>query len=324
MLFYVNIFPLTVSGPFAMEFQQMDAPFQSCLDYWWTNLLYINNFYPTSMGGQCIGWVWYLANDMQFYIISPAVLLLFYYFDKKYEVTRFRYVPAFIITLVLCLPSFIASAVLIGVNDYPTLITAFFFPNNPRKEGAADVQDILYEKPYIRLPPYLIGLLLGYIFSRKITFKSHRTKVGNVIGWVLAITVSLAIIYGPWHVYKPEGQTFMTNFENIMYGTFHRWAWSVAIAWVIFSCHNELGGLVNRFLSWKAFIPLSRMTYGAYLMHFIVLTWYYFVQEKSYHLQENLVPFPFLSVVVISYGFAFLLSVFVEGPVGNLEKMIFK
>ena len=27
---------------------------------------------------QCLGWSWYLANDMQFYVISPLVLFLVY------------------------------------------------------------------------------------------------------------------------------------------------------------------------------------------------------------------------------------------------------
>ena len=32
---------------------------------------------------QCMLWGWYLANDMQFYIISPAILLTAYRYEMK-------------------------------------------------------------------------------------------------------------------------------------------------------------------------------------------------------------------------------------------------
>ena len=34
-------------------------------------------------------------------------------------------------------------------------------------------------------------------------------------------------------------------------------------------------GYIDEFLSWRAFIPLSRLTYGVYLIHAIILFWYY-------------------------------------------------
>ena len=51
---------------------------KSCESYWWTNLLYINNFYPIKFDDQCMGWAWYLANNMQFFVISPLFLILLY------------------------------------------------------------------------------------------------------------------------------------------------------------------------------------------------------------------------------------------------------
>ena len=47
-----------------------------CPSTWWYNALYINNF--LDFDKQCIGWTWYLANDMQFYWVSPILLVLFY------------------------------------------------------------------------------------------------------------------------------------------------------------------------------------------------------------------------------------------------------
>ena len=45
----------------------------SC-SYWWANLLYIQNLYPGN-AYQCMGWAWYLAVDMQLYIIAPLLII---------------------------------------------------------------------------------------------------------------------------------------------------------------------------------------------------------------------------------------------------------
>jgi peptidoglycan/LPS O-acetylase OafA/YrhL len=46
----------------------------SCRDWWWTNLLYINNIVPfkRNMYRECDAWTWYLATDMQFFLVGCA------------------------------------------------------------------------------------------------------------------------------------------------------------------------------------------------------------------------------------------------------------
>jgi hypothetical protein len=47
---------------------------------WWMYLLYLSNFIPIHQ--MCVGWSWYLANDMQFYLISPLFLYPLYKWPK--------------------------------------------------------------------------------------------------------------------------------------------------------------------------------------------------------------------------------------------------
>jgi peptidoglycan/LPS O-acetylase OafA/YrhL len=62
----------------------MNPSLDPCPSYWWTNLLYINNFYPENgdLGKGCMGWSWYLANDMQFFLIAPFLVLALYKWPK--------------------------------------------------------------------------------------------------------------------------------------------------------------------------------------------------------------------------------------------------
>ena len=66
---FTAAFPMFMSyGPF----YYLDYESQACRDYGWRNLLYINNYFE---GAGCLGQTWYLANDMQFYILSPILFL---------------------------------------------------------------------------------------------------------------------------------------------------------------------------------------------------------------------------------------------------------
>ncbi|XP_020622131.1 nose resistant to fluoxetine protein 6-like [Orbicella faveolata] len=133
---------------------------------------------------------------------------------------------------------------------------------------------LVYEKPYCRIAPYLVGMVLGYLLIHskdwRLPTKVH-TYIFNMAGWCVAIILALSTLYGEYQVFRTNNPQPFSRAENITYGMFSRFAWSLALAWVIFACHRGLGGLVNRILSARFWIPLSRLTYCAYLIHPVVI-----------------------------------------------------
>ena len=43
---------------------KIDIPTEDCKEYWWTYPTFVSNFVPDWKGNGCMGWGWYLANDM--------------------------------------------------------------------------------------------------------------------------------------------------------------------------------------------------------------------------------------------------------------------
>lgn len=82
-------------------------------------------------------------------------------------------------------------------------------------------------------------------------------------------------------------------------------------------------GFVNRFLSWKAFTPLGRMTYVVYLVHLNYLDIFWNHMRKPYYYTIFDQIQQFLGVVFMVFLIAFFISVTVEAPFLNLEKFIF-
>ena len=321
ILFYTNIFPIVIKGPTGFTFSKTDLFLKPCYDSWWSTLIYINNFYPDN--GGCVDWTWYLANDMQFYIISPGIILLMVFVEKRYSKGNKSIFYNFIIIMLLCTISIIITGIITGVYDIPALLTsAIILPGNPRRSQLEMIMNRLYQKPYCRITPYLVGIFLGYVLSRNIFLYGNGRKMKHLIGWLGSVATGLLVVYGPWHVYKDHG-TFFNDAENITYSALNRFAWSCAVGWVIYACHNKVGGLVNTFLSWRAWIPLSRLTYGCYLLHILVVYFLTLSKETQAHYQDITAIFNVISVIVISYACSFVLAVCVEYPVFNLEKIIF-
>ncbi|CAH1240208.1 Hypp5951 [Branchiostoma lanceolatum] len=254
-----------------------------CETHVWTNLLYINNWFFHQV---CFGWAWYLGVDMQLYIVAPGLLLLLY---KK---------PKLGLALII---------VLLTGSMVATGLMVHFLVN----VGGQDYFTVVYKVTFTRQGPYMVGLLLGYILfktGRKVP-TTRRTKVLMTLGWLFASFIGL--LFGLVYDRSPA------------FVTFDRTMFSCAVAWVVFACSVGYGGIITEFLSWSGWVPLSRLTYTAYLVHPIIM----------YVYTMSLKPLLFYSVATwwfyfIAYSFmaflcGFVASIMVEFPFFGLEKLIF-
>ncbi|XP_052090838.1 nose resistant to fluoxetine protein 6-like [Mytilus californianus] len=261
LMVYVSLFPYIGSGP---VWKKDGAEYNYCKNSWYYNLLYINNFFEKPED-TCFGWAWYLANDMQFFVLSPLIILPLFLGDMThyYEI---------------------------------------------------------YFRPYFRMGPYLVGMFTGYLlYKTDLKFKMNRFL--NLFGWLIAAVSACAVLYG---VYDDVNGSRESREVSSFYITVHRTVWGAAVGWVIFACAHGYGGYVNTVLSWKGFIPLSRLTYCAYLVHPPVIYYYLSTRRRLIHLSDIEIIYEFLGHLGLSYAAAFLASLAFEAPMMGLEKVIFK
>lgn len=48
-----------------------------CSKYWIPHLTFLNNLIPWSSNDTCLPWTWYIANDMQFFLLLPIFVTLY-------------------------------------------------------------------------------------------------------------------------------------------------------------------------------------------------------------------------------------------------------
>jgi len=231
---------------------------EQCSKNPWTNLLYVNNFnfepWTGKVDGQCLGQTWYLANDMQFFIIAPPIVYIIWKWKK--------------IGLTL-------TGILIASSVAITSALTYHYGWGAVDQGSSEKNYMqwLYIKPWHRFGPYVIGILLGYILHSTKSRPFKMSKVANAWGWGIAIATGLAVVYGlkGYEFCSAQNTTpgcrEPTVAESVIFGGFHRQAWVAACAWVIFACCRGYGGWVNELLSWSGFIPFSKMSFIMYLTH---------------------------------------------------------
>ena len=277
--------------------------YEYCNKYWWTNFLYINNLYPWDMNNECMGWTWYLANDMQFYLLAPFILIPLYYI----------FPVGLAISGSLILVTFAANGAIAGKYD---------FSANTLLDASQQQSNDIYVKPYTRAAPYIVGLVVGFLLFRKVKINLHWFVDWLVYCamWVVAAGCCFSVVYGlysSWH-----GHEF-SRFENVVYFMFSRFTWSIGLALVVFACHNGYGWVINDFLSMKMWIPLSRLTYSAYLIHPILLTVIFGTNRTPFQYTDYTLAVYAVATVVLSFGAAGVVAVFVEFPLSNLEMAVF-
>ncbi|CAI9714919.1 Hypothetical predicted protein [Octopus vulgaris] len=175
----------------------------------------------------------------------------------------------------------------------------------------------IYVKPYTRIGPYIIGMLYGYYLSRN-KCKMNINKYVCAMIWLMATSNAITVLYGLYNIYNGDG---VTEGTISLYTAVHRNVWAVSVGWVIYACCTGYGGFVNTILSWKAFIPLSRLTYCAYLVHPVVIYLFYLNQKYPLFITNFNIVFIFFGFLVVSYMIAFIASMAFEAPMIGLERV---
>lgn len=76
-----------------------------------------------------------------------------------------------------------------------TFIIAYRFDYHARIEEPFALFDQLYDKPWMRLGPYLMGMAAGWLLYRT-DFRLPLPRLAVALGWLLSIVCLLSLVYG--------------------------------------------------------------------------------------------------------------------------------
>jgi len=329
----------------------------TCKTYWWSNLLYINNLIPGQRVG-CMAWTWYLACDMQLFLLVPLLVLIR---------ERVGKMAGWVILLLLIVASCAANAWVIWNENLVTdpvlgSLTGSF------------MEDV-YEVSWMRAQPYLIGigcawlleawsvggssgvgfrntsledrgsrvlgvasgppepLLAGatdlHLQSRKGRFTGSCTSAfGAVLLQILSFALMCLVVFVPVTRYRCDTLQDCTHADaapwpmyiNILYGAFNHAVWALGMSGLMMLCFYRAPGTcwVTSTLGSTFWQQPMKLTYSAYLVHPLVLVFFYCQGDSSLHYLDATLIGNFFAFSTVVFLVAFVIWLAVEKPMANL------
>jgi len=335
LFFFWMVAPSLSASPFWQH--NWDKHSEDCAKYWWADLFFLNNFIPVGNPADglapttCVGGTWYLAVDMQLYIfVAPIILIAWHHGFYLQSLTRYRKSMGFSLVTVMSLVS-------VGLACYTTIKKDVWL----QYFGEGNFY-YYYVKPWIRAPPYVLGLLLGLIFhhctaeelgkSRMEYLKKQFPKWACVLALTFSVGILSALVF-------PIASYFNTEYEVppittthsagwsrdgvIAYNTVKFFAWGLALFALVLPTAMGRLAIVTELLSGHIWGPFAKLTYGAYLIHMLypqaLLT--STDNNTAYYHSGNTLGM-WLIFTLGSYFWAAILFLVVEAPFGNLQKLI--
>ncbi|OMJ83540.1 hypothetical protein SteCoe_15506 [Stentor coeruleus] len=336
-LFFLALFPYFGSGP-AWQVMKNKSEYV-CMNYWWSVFLFTNNLIPKDRYG-CMGWTWFLSCDMQFYICSCIILLLY----CKNRILGYS------ILCILLIVNIIITVVLSAENNY----------NPGVRYGFLDSYQFVHSfiRPYFRMNAYIIGLMLGIVYRKykdslsalterkdiemegnesvllvgpqkklqknssfeQIMITWVRIKTFRLVSYVFGFLLITYVIFAPYEFSK-NGPDYWSEGQKLLFLAVEHIFVCCGFVLIILPMIEGYGGVVLGFLTHKYFAVLARISFSYYMIHPMVLLFFINNNYQSAYLQDMHINYSWVTAVVITLALSVISTLALESPMKSLTKL---
>jgi peptidoglycan/LPS O-acetylase OafA/YrhL len=296
-----------------------------CKGIWWSHFLYLNDLYPwwnQRLGEVCYGHSWYLANDMQYYLLVPLLCLL-------YRSTKVNGKKLAGYVVWACLLSCVITSWVLSIKDK-------WSPNSWDGVEGDHYREEGFSRPWTRCSSYMIGILFSYYWYEK----KQNNPEGKLLPiqanllWVAGLFLLAIAMYGP-HTGSVDvipcnlaapgtkcGSGWSPETKAAIIALL-RPTWTLGLGFLSVLCWNNQGGFIQKFLAAPAWAPLNTLSFCIYLVHYTVLT--YYISQRTLRIRFELFGFlnSFFGLMAVSCGLALFVVLLVEKPFMKLQKLYF-
>ncbi|XP_054259761.1 nose resistant to fluoxetine protein 6-like [Macrosteles quadrilineatus] len=304
--FHAVVLPYLGNGPLWNSLVWREA--LRCQKNWWANVLFLNNY--VNVEETCMIQAWYLACDMHYFIIG---IILIYITYKRPKLGASLIGIAFAASVAI--PTYITY-----VNQYPGVVQLYHeLQKDPVKNEHFRT---MYVPSHVRFVPYVVGMLMSYLqqYLARISFKFS--------GWTLVFLIPIGLFFNLSttfiaYIFYEEGRPY-SLLESVVYVAVHRVIWAVTISAYIIIDYNQGIGKWGSIFRHRAWAPLGRLVYCAFLIHTIPMLYTVGQRRTAPYHSRMLAAVALLGEVSLAFFLALFLNLAFESPLQRVQKMILK
>ncbi|XP_055845709.1 nose resistant to fluoxetine protein 6-like [Episyrphus balteatus] len=267
---------------------------QTCPNYWWRNVLFIQNVFDSSE--LCLNWTWSLACEMQFFCLISVLLFVY----AKH-------------------PNLVKNLVVTGLIS--SIFWTFIIGLQSQHKLSFDVEihtlNEIYTNSFVRIVPYIVGSIGGWFLAqRKGSLKISSTMEKLI--WNMTILMFFACIYSNFK------RGHLSSFSSMTLIVGARLSISLIICWTIVASATGRGTWWSRILEWKIFQHTSRLSYAIYLMNPFVITIVFSLSESSIYFDPYQMIILCSGFSIIVYLISIIFSLAFEIPYSNWSRWLLR
>ena len=298
----------TSSGWFVSE-----RLYWNCESQWYYVLIFVNQLVPffTKALEGCYYWPYIISCDLLTYTVFPLWIILY----RRSKVVFYTF----------------NSILLVG----GMAITGCIAYYNNLTVGILTFEDYYlyayeFNKPYTKGVAMSLGMFMAIFYMRLLEYREahdgDKRKKFPIIYYTKKFFIFPLYIYGGGMILfiasipltANQDAYSWTRAQNTTFFTLGRLGYISGVCAIIIAIFLSNNKIVQNILSNKVFRPLSKLTFGAYLVYPISISLTYYATEKAIFVDYIMVVYSFIVNVAVAYLIAFGLYLTIEAPIANV------
>ncbi|XP_050554266.1 nose resistant to fluoxetine protein 6-like [Spodoptera frugiperda] len=277
-----------------------------CEKHWVKSLLMMNS----DVRHICHAVTWYLPCDYQLTILGTFLFFL-YQRNRSFGFVSYAIVAAF---------SIVIPGTLTYLYQFPGVLFSEYGKYVIRYRDTWEIS-LIYTPFYSRASTYLVGVAMGYFMCiyKPGDYRKSVSKKWSIIGVALSF-ITMAATMSLGYVFK---QRQYDPVEAVVIAATNRIFWAAAICCIIGMCEYGTVPIVSEILNWPVFTPLSRLSYGIYMIHPIIVQRHKLAQRSPHTFDTFCMVYDGFAILTMSIGLSYAMWLFVEAPLINITNQLF-
>lgn len=338
ILFSINVLPFLDCGPsWAGATVMFD---QWCRKNWPINLFMLQNYINTQ--NMCYSHTWFISVEMQLFLAVRLFRSLCFTATQSKScseqdsslrllVAEKRRKCFLTLLILLCACGQLLAASLVYLSDLPAM------PLLPATPSAMnEYYGQIYIKPFYWFSSYVAGAVSGEIIrsrrARGTSSNVRKAKLNTVrrcadcIGPEFCALLAVLLIWSNLSYFRTKEP--MSKQTATIYTFVTRPIWSVCMTVILYRLVVERREkrnwlrILRNFLSMKIWRPLSRLSFGAYLLHPVIMAMFYGSRSETFNMTPALMLYFTAGNIFLTYFAAMAFFLLVESPIRQILSLL--